>query len=83
MNTQAISEILTVTLNPALDYATTVPRVVANRKLNCVAAGVGPAERAPRRGVVAASATVGAEGTALCGLKTATALFHDCHVEAI
>lgn len=57
MNTQAISEILTVTLNPALDYATTVPRIVANRKLYC-----GPARVDPGGGGVNVARAVGRLG---------------------
>ena len=37
-----MSDILTITLNPALDYATRVPRIVPNQKLYCAPARIDP-----------------------------------------
>ncbi|MEO0917046.1 MAG: PfkB family carbohydrate kinase, partial [Pseudomonadota bacterium] len=37
-----MTEILTVTLNPALDFATSVPRILANEKLYCAPPRIDP-----------------------------------------
>ncbi len=53
-----MSEILTITLNPALDFAAAVPRIVANEKLYC-----GPARVDPGGGGVNVARLIGKFGS--------------------